>query len=142
MGESGSLLDYFGNLANKAVPEQCNPADFCLAEIGDMTPPDAQAAFGNSDLYSALLKSIDDQMERGKGSDPPSIASERPNNALGEVWLLTKRQTVVQWRNPSYCFMRMVSSIVMSFFLGILFFGDKSQLQGAVFSIGAIFVSC
>ena len=27
----------------------------------------------------------------------------------------------------------------MSLFLGILFFGDKSKLQGAVFSIGAIF---
>lgn len=35
--------------------------------------------------------------------------------------------------------MRMASSIIMSLFLGILFFGDKSQLQGAVFSIGAIF---
>jgi uncharacterized membrane protein YhfC len=33
----------------------------------------------------------------------------------------------------------MASSIVMSLFLSILFFSDKSTLEGAVFSIGAIF---
>ena len=95
--------------------------------------------FFRSDLSSALVKSIDDEMEKGRSSAPPSIVSERPNNHFTEIWLLTKRHTIVQWRNPSYCFMRIVSSIVMSLFLGVLFFGDKSQLQGAVFSIGAIF---
>ncbi|KAL9190425.1 hypothetical protein ACHAXT_007636 [Thalassiosira profunda] len=140
MGESGApLLEHFGTLADKPVPETCNPADFCLAVLARMTPDDAQAAFDGSDLNKALLKSIFDEIEKSRGSDPPSIASERPNKPLAELWLLTKRQMIVQWRNPSYCFMRMTASIVVSFFLGILFFGDKSQLQGAVFSIGAIF---
>ncbi|KAL7543865.1 hypothetical protein ACHAXR_013237 [Thalassiosira sp. AJA248-18] len=140
MGESGSpLLDHFGTLANENVPEQCNPADFCLAVLGDMAPPDAQAAFDRSDVNKELLKGIDDEFKSGRSSEPPAIASERPNSAFEEIWLLTKRQIIVQWRNPSYCFMRMASSIIMSLFLGVLFFGDKSQLQGAVFSIGAIF---
>jgi len=140
MGESGSpLLDYFGNLAEKSLPEQCNPADFCLSVLDEMTPQDAQSAFDRSDLSSALVKSIDDEMEKGRSSAPPSIESKGPNNPFTEIWLLTKRHTIVQWRNPSYCFMRIASSIVMSLFLGVLFFGDKSQLQGAVFSIGAIF---
>jgi len=140
MGESGApLLDHFGSLANKSIPEQCNPADFCLAALDDMAPNDAQSAFDRSNLNSELLKSIDDEMVRGRDSEPPLISGERPNDPISEVFLLTKRQMIVQWRNPSYCFMRIASSIIMSLFLGILFFGDKTQLQGAVFSIGAIF---
>ena len=92
-----------------------------------------------SDLNTTLVKNIENEMEKGRSSTPPSITRERPNNALTEIWLLTKRDIIVQWRNPSYCFMRITSSIVMSLFLGILFFGDKSVLSGAVFSIGAIF---
>ena len=140
MGESGDqLLAHFGHLSNASVPEQCNPADFCLAVLDKMTPDDAQRAFDRSALNEALVEGIHDEMARGRESEPPAIASERPNNFLSEIWLLTKRMTIVQWRNPSYCFMRMTSSIVMSFFLGILFFGNKSILSGAVFSIGAIF---
>ncbi|KAL7553130.1 hypothetical protein ACHAWF_016381, partial [Thalassiosira exigua] len=140
MGESGyPLMTHFQNLTEKAVPEQCNLADFCLAVIGAMDPRMAQAAFDSSDVNKALVKGIHDEIDRSRCTEPPSIGSERPNSAFSELWLLTKRQALVQWRNPSYCFMRMASSIIMSLFLGILFFGNKSQLQGAVFSIGAIF---
>jgi ABC-type multidrug transport system permease subunit len=46
---------------------------------------------------------------------------------------------IVQWRNPSYCVMRIVTLTVMSLYIGLLFVGDKSTLDGAVFSIGGIF---
>ena len=140
MGESGPpLLDHFSKLANKNLPDQCNPADFCLAVLADMEPGDAQSAFDSSGISAALVDSIHDEMDKGRESDPPSIATERANNFLQEIILLTKRHIIVQWRNPSYCFMRMTSSIVMSLFLGILFYGPKNILSGAVFSIGAIF---
>lgn len=141
MGESSRVLDHFGSLASGGgvVPEECNPADFCLGVIDQMTPDDARNAFEKSDLYNGLIVGIDNETAKGKASSPPSISSRRANNAISEVWLLTKRHVIVQWRNPSYCFMRMASSIVMSLFLSILFFSDKSTLEGAVFSIGAIF---
>ena len=104
-----------------------------------MTPDDARNAFEKSDLYNCLIDGIDNETAKGKASSAPSISSRRANNAISEVWLLTKRHVIVQWRNPSYCFMRMASSIVMLLFLSILFFSDKSTLEGAVFSIGAIF---
>lgn len=140
MGESGTpLLDHFSQLANKSVPDQCNPADFCLSVLDSMTPNDAQSAFDSSDLNKSLIDDIHNEMDKGRMSEPPSINSERPNNALSEVGLLTKRHIIVQWRNPSYCFMRITASVIMSIFLGVLFLGDKSKLSGAVFSIGAIF---
>lgn len=139
MGENGRpLLDHFVNLTNESPPEQCNPSDFCLATLSKMEPSNAKSAFEKSDLNSDLLKSIDSEVDK-TSSALPSIDCTRPNNALGELLLLTKRHMIVQWRNPSYCFMRMASSIIMSLFLGILFFGDKTELSGAVFSIGAIF---
>ena len=139
MGESGELLNHFGSLANESIPEHCNPADFCLDILAKMDPPEAQAAFDRSGLNKSLLNGIEEEVERGRTTEPPSIAKDRPNKRLQEIWLLTKRQVIVQWRNPSYCFMRIISSVSMSLFLGILFYGDKTELQGAVFSIGAIF---
>jgi ABC-type multidrug transport system permease subunit len=139
MGESVTVLDHFGSLANSTAPEECNPSDFCLGVIDQLTPDDARAGFERTGLNKALLESIEKEIEKGMASAAPSILSKRPNSTLSEVFLLTKRHTIVQWRNPSYCFMRMASSIVMSLFLSILFYCDKSTLEGAVFSIGAIF---
>jgi len=140
MGESGSaLLEHFSGLTDKLVTDQCNPADVCLSVLADMTPPEAQDAFKKSNHNAELLQSIESEIEKARGTAPPAIAKERPNHVLAEIWLLTKRQTIVQWRNPSYCFMRLTSVSIMSLFLAILFGGDKSQLEGAVFTIGAIF---
>ena len=139
MGESATVLDHFGSLANSSAPEECNPSDFCLGVIGQLTPDDALAGFERFGLSKDLLESIEKEIENGMASAAPSILSKRPNSTLSEVFLLTKRHTIVRWRNPSYCFMRMASSIVMSLFLFILFYCDKSTLEGAVFSIGAIF---
>lgn len=139
MGESASLLDHFNNLTQNSAPEHCNPSDFCLSVLDKCVPDDAKAAFEKSDLKVALDKSIEKEVEKGKSAAPPAVGIDRPVNCLAEIWLLTKRHTIVQWRNPSYCLMRMILSSFLSFFLGILFFGDKSQLQGAIFTIGAIF---
>lgn len=45
MGESGQLLSHFRNLSQTDAPDQCNPADFCLAVLDAMAPTDAAAAF-------------------------------------------------------------------------------------------------
>lgn len=139
MGESATLLDHFGMLANETAIDQCNPADYCLSVLGKSEPDDAKAAFDKSPLKSSLVKSIENEMEKGKTSQPPKVGIERPNNCFEEIWLLTKRHAIVQWRNPSYCLMRIFLSNVLSLFLGVLFFGEKSQLQGAIVTIGAIF---
>jgi len=139
MGESKSLLGHFSGLTKNTASKHCNPSDFCLSVLDESTPDDAKAAFDRSAVRLALDQSIESEMEKGKLSAPPKIGMDRPNNCFSEVWLLTKRHTIVQWRNPCYCLMRMILSGILSFFLGILFFGDKTQLTGAISSIGAIF---
>ena len=126
MGSRENLYDYFSKLTEREFSFKSNPADFCLGVLADMSPADAQREFAHSSANLDLLESIEGETERAKTIDPPQVSKERPNHPLSEVWLLTKRHAIVQWRNPSYCFMRMSSSAIMSLFLAVLFFGDKS----------------
>ena len=142
MGESGdksgTVLGYFTKLSEKAPPDQCNPAEFCLGVLDKMVTTEAQSKFADSDRGEELRRRIQHDFENSAKA-PQSVDLKNPNSFFMEFCLLTFRHMVVQWRNPSYCVMRIISSIVMSFYIGILFEGDKSTLNGAVFSVGAIF---
>ena len=141
MGESSSVIDYFSSLTNEEAPERCNPADYALEALDIMEPEEAQNAFKNSESFKKLDEGVQAALKPDANDKSllPQIDVRRPNNPIQELFLLTKRQLIVQWRNPSYCFMRMTTSVVVSIYMGILFFGDKNQLSGAVSSIGAIF---
>jgi hypothetical protein len=145
MGEMGpsseTVVKYFASLSNQDPPERCNPADYVLEVLSDMEPEEAEKAFNESESHNILDEAIQTAVNAGADgkSQAPAIDLRRPNNRIQEVLLLTKRQLVAQWRNPSYCFMRMTMSVVVSVYMGLLFFGDKTQLSGAVSSIGAIF---
>lgn len=142
MGESGPqskvVLEHFATISGEAPPERCNPADFCLGVLNKMDASDSEAVFQKSRRYAELISEISDDVQGGKGAKP-AIELMSPNNVFNEFLLLTVRHLIVQWRNPSYCLMRIVTSTIMSFYIGLLFVGDKSTLDGAVFSIGAIF---
>jgi len=144
MGEMGdnsaTVLKYFSSLSNEEPPERCNPADYVLEALDGMEPEEAQNAFNKSESHTILDDEIQAARKPAGGtSQAPKIALSRPNSPIQELLLLTKRQLIVQWRNPSYCFMRLTMSVVVSVYMGLLFFGDKTQLSGAVSSIGAIF---
>lgn len=143
MGEMGPssevVVKYFATLSNQEPPERCNPADYVLEVLNGMEPDDAKEAFNESESHKILDEAIQIATKADKSSAAPKIDLRRPNNPIQEIILLTKRQLVAQWRNPSYCFMRITMSVVVSVYMGLLFFGDKTQLSGAVSSIGAIF---
>lgn len=140
MGPSSETVEkYFASLSNQDPPERCNPADYVLEVLSGMEPEEAEKAFNKSESHNILDEAIQTAVNAGGKSLAPAIDLRRPNNPIQEVLLLTKRQLVAQWRNPSYCFMRMTMSVVVSIYMGLLFFGDKTQLSGAVSSIGAIF---
>lgn len=136
---SSTVLDHFCSLVGVKSVTDCNPADFCLSTLDTLDPVETQKAFEQSALGSQLMESISDDVERSGKDGPRTLDTTPANSFLGEFFLLTFRHMVVQWRNPSYCFMRITSSMTMSLYMGILFSGDKTTLNGAVFSIGAIF---
>jgi ATP-binding cassette, subfamily G (WHITE), member 2, SNQ2 len=135
---SSTILNYFQILANDVSPSSdCNPADYCLSILVDMEPNAAAKSFLESTENMNLIDRVSDKV--ASPGTPPAIDIKRENNTFVEIGLLTVRHFIVQWRNPSYCFMRIISSMTMSIYIGILFSGDKNVLSGAVFSIGAIF---
>jgi ABC-type multidrug transport system ATPase subunit len=144
MGEMGpkseTVVSHFRKLAKEDPPPSCNPADYVLAALTSVEAKQAVEAFEGTEQQKIVRDTIDADVKGGADAAEPNrqIAS-KTNSPLMEVALLTKRHLITQWRNPSYSFVRLLSSIFVSFYMGVLFFGDKTQLDGAVFSIGAIF---
>lgn len=136
--DSEDILSYFCSISNKTPGDASNPSDFCLDVLSGMDAKQAEDLFSKSKQNSALEEAIETDLSSRR--DPPKMDHLKVvNNPFFEVGLLTIRQFVVEWRNPSYSLMRLMSSTAMSLYMGILFSGDKSQIDGAVFSIGAIF---
>jgi len=143
MGDSGqnseTILNHFATIQGDTPSTRCNPADFCLGVLDKMDAADAEEIFQESGIWKDLSGKIDKDYDDRREPPPLDSVTESANNPLREFLLLTVRHMIVQWRNPSYCLMRILSSMVMSLYVGLLFVGDKSSLNGAVFSIGAIF---
>ena len=135
--DSQDVLGYFSSISDRKPKPNSNPADFCLDILSGMEAKDALDRFNSSNQRKTLEAVIDH--DASNPMKPPALDLRRVNNPIVEVWLLTVRHLIVEWRNPSYSLMRFISSATMSIYLGILFSGDKSSIDGAVFSIGAIF---
>eukprot|EP00547_Thalassionema_nitzschioides_P003041 CAMPEP_0194205690 /NCGR_PEP_ID=MMETSP0156-20130528/4909_1 /TAXON_ID=33649 /ORGANISM="Thalassionema nitzschioides, Strain L26-B" /LENGTH=1620 /DNA_ID=CAMNT_0038932039 /DNA_START=162 /DNA_END=5024 /DNA_ORIENTATION=+ len=143
MGESGqnseNVLNHFASIKGETPSTKGNPADFCLGVLDKMDAAEAEEIFQETSIWKDLSGKIDMDHEDRKDPPPLDSVTKSVNNPFREFLLLTVRHMIVQWRNPSYCLMRIISSMVMSLYVGLLFSGDKSSLNGAVFSIGAIF---
>jgi ABC-type multidrug transport system ATPase subunit len=141
MGESGessrTVLGHFESVSGVSPPKGCNPADYCLSIINSIEIVEAETSFQNSDLSRQLVGRIEHDVANLR--EAPKTDMARANNPIVEIGLLTVRHVIVQWRNPSYCIVRIFSSMIMSLYIGVLFIGDKTVLSGAVLSIGAIF---
>jgi len=148
MGEIGAnsekVLGHFTELSGQAPPAQVNPADFVLSAVNTVSVEDAAAAFDKSQQKRLLIDQISAEKQDHSAAHEQAVKSilaeaGKGKSALTEFFLLTKRHFLTQWRNPSYCFMRVLASCLLSLYMGVLFLGDKSSIQGAIFSIGALF---
>lgn len=135
---SKTLLDYFADMSGTSPPASVNPADFVLGILDNGSPDNAVASFQQSDLSKDITTAMDADIN-GAEEWKPLIVHGNKLSFLSELCLLIKRQLLVQWRNPSYSFMRMAVSAGACFILGLLFFQVEKNIQGAVFSIAAIF---
>lgn len=142
MGEMGpksaTVLNHFKKLGNADPPPSCNPADYVLAALTAVEPDVAVSKFEGSDEKKLIHDAVDSDSKL-EATEHPEHHYSRVNSTFKEIMLVSQRQFITQWRNPAYCFMRLISSVLVSIYMGVLFFGDKTDINGAVFSIGAIF---
>jgi ATP-binding cassette subfamily G (WHITE) protein 2 (SNQ2) len=135
---SQTLISHFASLSGNSPSGSANPADFVLSVLDGGSPDEAVAKFKESDICKQLISAIDADVKEAE-NQPPSTAARHSLNFFTEFGLLFRRQFLVQWRNPSYSFLRMSVSAGATFILGLLFFDIKQDVQGAVFAIAAIF---
>ena len=139
LGEcSKTLLGHFSILSGEEPPASVNPADYVLTVLDNGPPDVAVSAFKDTDLSKDIDSAIDFDVKSAEGKDP-TIVSGNQMTFFTELGLLFRRQFLVQWRNPSYSLMRMSVGAGATFILGLLFFDIQKNIQGAVFSIAAIF---
>ena len=139
LGESSeTLLSHFSTLSGEKPPASVNPADYVLSVLDNGSPDNAISAFKETDLSKDVDSAIDADVESAMVKDPSFVAGNRLT-FFTELGLLFRRQFLVQWRNPSYSLMRMSVGAGATFLLGLLFFDIQKNIQGAVFSIAAIF---
>ena len=139
LGESSkTLLGHFSTLSGEEPPASINPADYVLTVLDNGSPDRAVSAFKDTDLSKDIDSAIDFDVKSAEGKDP-AIISGNQMTFFTELGLLFRRQFLVQWRNPSYSLMRMSVGAGATFILGLLFFDIQKNIQGAVFSIAAIF---
>lgn len=145
--KSEKVIGYFSRLAATPMLENSNPADYVIASVSSVTPDDAQSTFANSkeceevalklkeesSLTEEEKKAAADLMQKAK------VELGKRKSFLRELAILTKRMLIIQWRNPSYSMTRIVCSVLLAIYFGILFGGDKSTIEGAVLSIGSTF---
>ena len=140
LGErSKTLLGHFSILSGEEPPASVNPADYVLTVLDNGSPDGAVSAFKDTDLSKDIDSAIDFDVKSAEGKDP-AIISGNQMTFFTELGLLFRRQFLVQWRNPSYSLMRMSVGAGATFILGLLFFDIQKNIQGAVFSIAAIFL--
>ena len=137
---SEKLLVYFSSLSGEEPPSSVNPADYVLSVLDEGSADDAVAAFKESSLFKQIDSAIDTDIKCAEEQGPTTTIGGNPGLPFcTEFGLLFRRQFLVQWRNPSYSFMRMSVSAGATFILGLLFFDIQKNIQGAIFSIAAIF---
>lgn len=142
MGEMGiksvTVLNHFKKLGKEEPPPSCNPADYVLGALTQAEADVAVSEFEGSDVKKIIHDAVDADLKQ-EATEHPQLDFSRVNSTFTEIRLVSQRQFITQWRNPSYCFMRLISSVLVSLYMGVLFWGDKTTINGAVFSIGAIF---
>lgn len=143
---SQQVIEYFSKLSGESPPDKTNPADYVLSCVTNLTASEVYDSFQKSEISKATVECIESEMtsESAKSNSATAMKnarkqSQRSKNFFKELILLTKRHFMTQWRNPSYSMMRLFTSCFVSLYMSILFDGDKSSVDGAVFSIGAIF---
>ena len=132
-GTSSEAILHFDQLlsnANLPVYDHIqNPADFVISSIETLRNAHVPRLF--NEAPEAAEDASKQQAEARKGS----------NNACKIFGVLLGRQVLSVWRNPSYFAVRLASTIVGAIFVGLLFLNLNDTINGAVFSIAAIFYS-
>mmetsp|Transcript_44322 Transcript_44322/g.70888 ORF Transcript_44322/g.70888 Transcript_44322/m.70888 type:complete len:1597 (-) Transcript_44322:46-4836(-) len=146
---SANLLSYFERFPSVTpCPKSLNPATWMLTVIGagvggteDMV--DFASEYRNSASYNHLLEELDELMpvdwEPLEDEKTLGKTTQYASSFKTQVALLTKRNFISYWRQPSFSLMRWVIISALSIVIGLIFVGqpidNASSIQSRVSNI-------
>lgn len=134
-------------MSGSAITANANPADYAIASVSTVAPEEAQTIFRKSKEHEDLLARLKEENDMPAAEKEAATAMmkntkeevAKRRSVFREVGILTRRMVITQWRNPAYSVTRLICSVLLSIYFGILFGGDKSTIEGAVLTIGSTF---
>ncbi|KAF2463577.1 uncharacterized protein BDR25DRAFT_383392 [Lindgomyces ingoldianus] len=150
--DSQTVIDYFAQYSASRCPEDANPAEYMLAQIGAGTSGHATldwpSIWDMSTERQAATSRIQ-QLESAKNTSN-NTTSQALRNTFAETWLaqyiiVQKRLFAQHWRSPSYINGKLFINIVGGLFMAFTFYNEPHSIQGLrnkIFSIFLVLLLC
>ncbi|KAG1807446.1 ABC-2 type transporter-domain-containing protein [Suillus subaureus] len=129
--KSSIMLDYFERNGATHCDADANPAEYMLDTIGAGATATATVDWHNIWKRSPEAVELQAQIERihAEGRARPSAV------------VLTKRNFLAYWRNPTYLVAKIILNIAGGLLIGFTFFDSKDTLQGTQNKLFSIFLA-
>ncbi|KAG2073832.1 hypothetical protein BDR04DRAFT_1178890 [Suillus decipiens] len=145
--KSSTMLDYFERNGATHCDPEANPAEYMLDVIGAGATASSSVDWHDIWKRSPEAVELQAQIERihAEGRARPSVETERRSEFatswIHQVVVLTQRNFLAYWRNPTYLMAKIILNIVGGLLIGFTFFKSKDTLQGMQNKLFSIFLS-
>ncbi|KAG1855629.1 ABC-2 type transporter-domain-containing protein [Suillus subalutaceus] len=145
--KSSIMLDYFERNGATHCDADANPAEYMLDTIGVGATATASVDWHGIWKGSPEAAELQAQIEQihAECRARPSVETER-HSEFATPWIhqavvLTKRNFLAYWRNPTYIIAKIILNIVCGLLVGFTFFNSKDTLQGTQNKLFSIFLT-
>ncbi|KAG1888173.1 ABC-2 type transporter-domain-containing protein [Suillus subluteus] len=143
--KSSIMLDYFDRNGATHCDAEANPT--CSDTIGAGATANASVDWHDIWKGSPEAAELQAQIERmhAEGRARPSVETER-HSEFATSWIhqavvLTNRNFVAYWRNPTYLLAKIILNIAGGLLIGFTFFNSQDTLQGTQNKLFSIFLA-
>jgi ATP-binding cassette subfamily G (WHITE) protein 2 (SNQ2) len=145
--KSSIMLDYFERNGAAHCDANANPAEYMLDTIGAGATATASVDWHDIWKRSPEAVELQTQIERihAEGRARPLTETER-HSEFATSWIhqaviLTKRNFLAYWRNPTYLMAKIILNVAGGLLIGFTFFNSKDTLQGTQNKLFSIFLA-
>ena len=150
---SKTMTSYFERTSGLPCPAEANPAEWMLEVIGaapgSTSDVDWHAAWRESTEYAAVQDELQrlkrDVKDANSAHDDPGSYREFAASFFEQLWHVSHRVFQQYWRTPSYIYSKTCLCLLVSLFIGFVFFRAPNTIQGlqnqsfAIFNILTVF---
>ncbi|KAG2131012.1 ABC-2 type transporter-domain-containing protein [Suillus clintonianus] len=145
--KSSTLLEYFERNGAPHCDENANPAEYMLDTIGAGATATSSVNWHDIWKRSPEAAELQVQIDRihADGRARPSVETERhtefATSWIHQAVILTKRNYLAYWRNPTYLVAKIILNIAGGLLIGFTFYNSNDTLQGTQNKLFSIFLA-